>query len=1227
MAAVKWTSKQQDVINTRDHEILVSAAAGSGKTAVLVQRIIERVLDQNQPLSLDRIAVVTFTEAAAAEMKERILKALHEAAYQDPGNEHLQKQICYIHNAKIMTIHRFCLDIIRDYFDQLDLDPGFRVGETGELNLMIQDVMDEMLEEFYAEGENEFLEFIDNFAGSRSDKNIEELILNLYHYANSFPYPEDWFAKCLDNYDLEDGFEDKEWMQYLCDLLHAYLKDMENSMSYALQLCYSEDGPEKYATVIEPELELLKQCLAQQNYFQIGEMITSYHPERMPSVRKNQADEDKISTVKGNRDAFKKQIEKLTEQYFVQTKEEMFAQALHLQKNLQVLIHLCEKFSQKYQEAKREKGLIDFSDMEHMALSVLVKKDENGQICRTEAARELSLQYDEIMIDEYQDSNQVQETILRSISKDTDGQPNVFMVGDVKQSIYKFRLASPELFMDKYDRYPLLQDAGNEKKIKIVLDQNFRSRKEVLDAVNFLFYRIMKKNIGGILYDDSHALHLGASYDDVETQDQTAEIMLVETGKEDTTEDTAQDVSVTDTNSLANATAMEMEAYACGKRILELTDPEHGFLVKDKESGTMRVAQYRDIAILFRSHTVQGKLYERVFASMGIPAYCETDTGYFDKTEVITVLALLKVIENPLQDIDFVTVLKAPFFGVTDTELAMIAAKVRGKLWMYQKVCRYAKMDLESDHEKSLQQKLQKILGKIEDYRQRASYTPIPDFIQELLDDTGYYHYVLAMPAGVKRAGNLDLLIQKAIDYQNSSYYGLFRFVKYIEMIQKVEMDFGEMKLNNENENAVRLMSIHKSKGLEFPVVIVAGMNRQFNFQDTRQSVVMEQELGIGLDYKNPETREQSTPLIKNAIKEKITLDCVGEELRVLYVAMTRAKEKLILSGNVKSIDDYLKKVPAYGESGANFSQIAKTRCYMDWVIGAFQSKLNPPYHLTKVTIEDLMQYAVGAEVERNRQYEDLKNWKQTLHTDEQITEQIDAQMQSVYPYAKDLGLHAKYSVSEIKQKHMEEEQEENQMFAFPKKAPVPSFMEEENKTQNHTLSGAALGTLYHSVFEHLDFTALDQVLHSGKSVTDVLSSLAEMKYISMDALDQIDPKVFETFASTQLFTRMQKANDEDKLYRERQFVVGIPASEVDPGTESRELVLIQGIIDAYFVEDGQIVLVDYKTDQVKTPEELLERYTIQFDLYARALEQMTGMKVKERILYSTCLGQEVTVE
>ena len=928
---MKWTEKQQQVIDTRNRNLLVSAAAGSGKTAVLVERIIQMISGGEHPLDLDQLLVMTFTNAAAAEMRERIAAAIEKKLMEQPENRHLQVQAALVPHAQITTIDSFCLNLIRNHFNKLDIDPGFRIGDEGELLLLRTDVMEELLEGYYQKDDPEFEQFVETYATGRTDAGIEDYIMQVYRFAQSNPFPDQWIKKCREEIrETRDGsLEETSWMRFLMKDARQQLTELEEQLRSAYAVCLEADGPQVYQNVLMEECEMLRGLKESSDYRELNKRLVAASFGRLPASRSKDVDTAKKQQVTDCRDRVKKVVADLKGLYGAQTEEEAAADLLGTSPVVLKLLELTEEFDRRFQESKREKNIVDFNDLEHYALEILICSEQDVEegsapagetddgirngILYTETADQLSRQYAEILVDEYQDSNYVQEALIQSLSGERFGRPNVFMVGDVKQSIYKFRLARPELFMEKYASYTD-EDSSSQK---IELHQNFRSRKSVLDSVNHVFYRVMTKNLGNVEYSEDAALHPGAVFaecPDHETGGKT-ELLLADTGKAVTGEADEE---------LAEYTSREIEAKMIASRARELTDPVHGQWIWDKEKECYRPAEYGDMVILLRSISGWTESFINVLTQEGIPAYAETGSGYFDTVEVETILSMLAVIDNPMQDIPLAAVLRSPIGGVTDEELAWMMAEEKKSTrkgqdrGIYQAFRRKLEEieDIVGAENKQLLEKLKHFNQLLQNLRFASSYLPIHELLFLVYEKTGYYDYAASMPAGETRKANLDMLVEKASAYEKTSYKGLFQFIRYIHKLKKYEMDFGEAQESGKQENRVRIMSIHKSKGLEFPIVFLAGMGKRFNKQDVRGRLLIDMDLGIGTDHLDLEQRTQNSTLKKNVMKRKMDLDNLGEELRVLYVAMTRAKEKLIMTGTDRSLAKKLGKWKSLEQSG-----------------------------------------------------------------------------------------------------------------------------------------------------------------------------------------------------------------------------------------------------------------------------------------------------------------------
>lgn len=1225
--AMKWTEEQQKVITLRDRNILVSAAAGSGKTAVLVQRILSKIMDPLKPVDIDRLLIMTFTRAAAGEMRERIERALDTALAEDPDNEHLQRQMMLIHTAQITTIDGFCSYVIRNYFHLIGLDPGYRTADEGELKLLQEDVLKELFEDYYAEGDEKFTAFVECYASGKSDEGLKEHVLDLYNASMSNPWPEEWLDGCVENYHLdpEKGIAGTPWFHYLWEIVDSALKEAEELTESAMEICGETEGPELYLDALKNDLILIRQLRelsVKQDYDEMAQYLQNIKFARLSTKKMEGVSDQLKSLVKDIREDEKDILKDLGDRYFQCTLDELTELTLASAEPLEMLAQLTKDFAGRFSEKKREKNVLDFSDMEHFALEILLKK-EGDTYTPSQAARELSEKYDEVLLDEYQDSNLVQEILMQNVSGWVNERKNIFMVGDVKQSIYKFRLARPELFLEKYQSYTR-EDSQFQK---IELHQNFRSRPQVLESTNDVFFKIMTEKLGSVAYTEDAALHPGAGYEPLpesaseEERDFSTELLLINT-KDSILEELDDDS--------ADYTRQELEARMIGMRIRELTDPEKGCLVWDKEEGAYRRAEYRDIVILLRSVSGWAESFVETLGHMGIPAFAESRTGYFTTIEVETILNFLAVLDNPMQDIPLAAVLRAPFFGLTDRELAEITAEFKNNTekgqdrGLYGAVCAfldtYRKENrcLEAE-EAETARKLDFFTEVMEELRMQAVYLPIHELLYRIFDRTGYYDYVSAMPSGETRRANLDMLVEKAAAYESTSYRGVFHFIKYIEKLKKYNTDFGEASTAAEGGNTVRIMSIHKSKGLEFPIVFASAMGKQFNKQDTRGKILIDPQFGIGADYLDSETRLKAPTLKKNVLKRRMDLENLGEELRVLYVAMTRAKEKLILTASDKNLESKLEKWKESlfeTEGGLPFTLLSLASSYLDWILMAIAQGG------CRIRVRETMaKELLGQEISRQVQQKLTKDmllgmdtsqktlWEEALGlSDEAYRAQLEKLASCRYPWQDDLRLNTKLSVSDIKKEGEEESLEESAFLPT-----IPKFLSDEKDEGQ----GARRGTAYHRAMELLEF----HKIRTKQDIREQLDRFAEEGRMTADARALVRESVIWPFFQSNLGRRMADAQREGRLKKESQFVIGIPAREIGDW-DSDELVLIQGIMDAFFEENGELILVDYKTDYAEQEETLIERYKLQLDYYRRALMQMENKPVKETLIYSFRLGE-----
>ena len=1299
-----WTEEQKAVIAHREGNLLVSAAAGSGKTAVLVEHVLSLILEENA--SLSSLVLMTFTEAAAEEMKERIKKRLEEHL-QKGYDKRILREIALLPTANISTIHAFCKRLIEENYAGLSIDAHFRIGDTGEMSLLQSDILEELLEEEYEKKEESFLAFVDQFSMGKKDKGIEELILKLYMLASAMPFPKAYLQGLLE----EDAHSRREkWERDLYEDMKSRLENLSLLYEDALDLCREPNGPIEYEERI---LEERDQCLALANAENLEDLVRGLESLNFGRLKSTKSEGKEL--VKSLRERGKKTLKAWQENYRLLPEELEEEVEEKGQKRIMELVRLCLLFLERYQKEKEERAVLDFSDLEHFALKLLYQDGHYSAL-----ADELAKSYREILMDEYQDSNLVQEYIVRALSQERFGKPNVFQVGDVKQSIYRFRMARPELFLEKYhdESYP-----------KIFLRKNFRSDEGVLSAVNTLFFKIMKKDFGGIEYDFENSLFLGkvkkeeqvkehsgaeleqekkpeknvgenqgeedkaqsgeehkdkpegeAPITGKQRRDQT-ELLLLElektafTGEEGEEDSKEDDSKGEDGNSTSNSASgkslgkLELECKMIAAKVRELL--EKGYA-------------YKDMVILLRSpHSVSREMVD-IFGKEGIPAYAELKTGYYSAVEVETVLSFLAIIDNPRQDIPMAAVLRSPLFSFTDEELGEI---VLAKGSLYEKPYDKSKenaVNLSLLAEKALpsalEEKWQNFQNKLERYRRLSRSLRLHSLLTLIYEETDYYNYVRALPLGEKRQANLDQLLEDAKQFEKGSYSGLFHFIRYIEKVKKQEQDQGEATVFSEKDDLLRIMSIHHSKGLQFKVVFLSQLHKTFNKMDSKVKMLMDAELGLAADYLDLETRIKYPSLHKIAIKEKGERESLGEELRVLYVAMTRAEEKLILTGVCKNEEDLIKKFPV--QERLSLEDIRGASSYLAWILMAysrsfFEGTKTEEIALSFVSKEDLEENegkAMGESISLEKKlYEFLGKEREKTEAEKLMEEHFSY----VYPYEKSTHRSPKYSVSLLKMKAMEEHGETlgeqlGSEIGQEGKAVAPEWDEEKiekagkvdakiksteqglysTESASEKAEGFEQGAEdkdeananteeKQQAKEKLDSPLIQKMKAEGKNIgaaigdsyhhalafydyTKDISQLSE--FLSPEEYGLLNQEKLKKFLDSPLGQLFAKAYRENTLYREQHFMQEVEYEKLFPedGGDNVEKVILQGIIDAFIMEEDGIILVDYKTDRVKDGEELRNRYQKQIDLYSEALEQILGKKVRRRVLYSFSLGEEV---
>lgn len=1245
--AMRWTTEQEQVIKLRNRNILVSAAAGSGKTAVLVERIIQMVLDEEHPVDIDRFLVVTFTKAAAAEMRERVGRALEKKLEEKPESEHLQKQLTLLHNSKITTIDKFCLFILRNYFHVIDLDPSFRIGDENELKLMKQDVAEKVLEEAYQAAEPDFLDFVECYAAGKRDDAIIEVMLQLYHFAMSYHRPSEWLEKCREAYQVStvEELEQAFWVQDILSQGKNLFSELSSELETSKELAEATEGLEGYVVNLEEELAQLHRLLECASFSQLYEQAKTVHFNTMRRAKK-QAEQEAKEEAMALRSHAKDALNGFIKQFFTMSPEQIIEDLRFCKPQVGALIQLTKQFMEAFSEEKREKGIVDFSDMEHFALDILL--DSQGK--PTEIAEEFSEYFEEIMIDEYQDSNQVQELLLTSMKKKERN--NIFMVGDVKQSIYKFRLARPELFMEKLETYSL--EAGDNQ--KVILGKNFRSRPQVLAGVNHIFSQIMRKELGNVVYDREAALYPGAAFP--ETEEVAAfqtELLLTDISgseeKEESEEQRLERIFEQDEKKREKQqegkrlpTGRELEAHRIAQKILDITNPDTGLLISDKEQGGFRVAEYKDIVVLFRTMTGWSECFARVFEEMGIPNRSESAAGFFGAWEVQTLLSSLKVIDNPRQDIPLAGMLKAPFSGFTNEDLAYIRSSCpKGSFYDALLECerlgelrKEHTMLMEKDAllpyiDETLEEKIRAFLKRLIFLREQVMHTGVSKLLLLFLEETHFLEMVEAMPGGAKRRANIFMLLEKARAYEKTSYHGLFHFLRYMEQIQKYEVDFGEAEASGEESSLVRFMSIHKSKGLEFPIVIVAGMGKEFNLQDAQSKLVLHPDFGIGVERIDAKNRSRRQTLLKSYLKERMKKETLGEELRILYVAMTRAVEKLYLSAGIKNLENLWKKhqeIRGLKDGFLPVGRLGDARSYLDWIWAAlmrstamekfaeeqefsvrnncFILEFPAEFAIDLENEEEILAGEVEIQKKENQNYYQFLERNKCSVNEERINKMLDFS----YPWQKEAEIPSTLSVTELKERSLSEDSAETVEELYPEETVIPyipEFMKEEKQIQ-----GNVRGNAYHRIMECIDFGRIENL----GQIEVQLENLVRQKKMTREDAELISPGKILHFCQSPLGRRMAGAQTDGKLFREQQFVMGLSPAEA--GYEAgKEPILIQGIIDVYFEEEDGLVLLDYKTDRIKEGTELIQKYHTQLELYEKALVRATGKQVKERWIYS----------
>ena len=1300
----KWTKEQEQAIYEKNSNLLVAAAAGSGKTAVLVERIINKAINEN--IDIDKLLVVTFTNAAASEMRERVLDAIYKKLDEDPENTKLQRQITLLNMANICTIDSFCLDVVKNNFYELDnVSPNFRIADTTEIDLLKQEILDELFEEKYLNEDKDFTKLVNTYTSYRDDAPLKDLILSIYSFISSNPYPKKWIDEKVEMFNMKESlnqdFSKTEWGKILLNEVNEELVDDLSILKNSISGLENESDLEPFVQTIASDIKQLETLQSNldnwDKAFNIVQSITflTWPRKKVESEIKEE--------LKQTRNSVKAKFNKKIGQIFVSDSKQSNQDIYDMYDILKKLENLIVEFDNEFSRKKREKNIVDFTDIEHMALNILVKdvriKDniiKYEEIEKTEIAKKYEEKFEEIAIDEYQDSNLVQELILLSVSRGN----NMFMVGDVKQSIYRFRQAMPTLFLNKYANYETIKkseniininhenNAENElnsndtinkenkdnkeitlKDRKIQLFKNFRSRKNILDFTNLIFKDIMSINLGEVDYNEEEYLNYGSQdYEDLDQNFKTEiDIIDLKDKIQDITETKADNNNLLITeksNKIDNLNIenqnteneehlenIEIEAKLVAQKIQELVKSK--YQVFDKKKKIARDITYKDIAILLRSTKNKANIYEQELIKLDIPVFSDSNQEYLDSIEIQTIMSLLKIIDNPMQDIPLVTVLRSNIGKFTDNELVEI--RLADKQDNFYNCMQKAKLSVNDN----LKTKIENFLNKIDEWRKEQEYLSLDELIWKIYSDTGYYDYVGLMPNGELRQANLKVLFERAKKYETASFKGLYNFIRFIERLQLSSGDMGSAKIIGENDNVVRIMSIHKSKGLEFPVVFLVNTNKKFNEEDIRKNpVLLHQNLGIGARYINYNAQIQYDTLSREAVKEIIETESISEEMRVLYVALTRAREKLFITGTSndleKELEDIEKQKEIYSKLNGKINPILvkKYKSYLDWILLVRSYEKENSKDVIELNTIDKKEILNNVKDNENQEENTMQKVVETLEKqDKQINsnlEKIKEQIEYEYPNKLATTIPTKSSVTKIKQikneqvmqinieqaeiskKNNQEKNEKSEQQETKISFEKPKFLQDEKEQK---ISASKKGTLIHLCLQHLK----PKEEYNIDKIQNLINNLVLKQIITQKEADAIDASKILQFTKSKIWDLLKNAK---KYYQEKPFYINVPASEIyskeaeKKGIENtdksiEENILVQGIIDLYFVtQDNKLILVDYKTDYVPQgkEKELIEKYQSQLLLYKQALENSLHKKVDITYIYSVFLDKEIEI-
>lgn len=1212
MTNMAWTNEQQAAIDSRGQTLLLSAAAGSGKTAVLVERIIRRLLDKEYPIDITELLVVTFTKAAAAEMRDRIGTALMKAL-SETKDPRVERQLALLPSAQISTLHAFCQHVIRKYFYTIDLDPAFSIAGEEELNLLRRQVLEDVFLSYYEDDEKASILYplADMFGSDRGDDILMDTVSRMYTYARSLAWPEHWLKEAARAYDVAPDavIDDMVWAGPIKDAVRRILEEDAHLYDGVLYHLRQREAFAPACDTFVAEQAALRQAAQARSWNDLSRFVRAIDFPRLKSLRKLSDDDKAVwERCKKVRDDVKKDVIKtLQAVYFSATPEEWLDGMRAMKPIMDGLVTLTLDFAKAYGAAKKEKGWIDFSDLEHFCLQILLAPDASPEHpVPSAAAEELRSQYEEVFIDEYQDTNGVQELITRLVS----GEDNRFMVGDIKQSIYRFRLADPTLFLEKYQSF-----SRDEKAVQRCIDlgRNFRSVPVVLDAVNAVFSRAMTAEAAGMDYGEREKLYAGRQApDDERWIGGPVEVDIVPTPSDEEDDD--------------GSTAFEKECRFIAGRIGELLASGRMAARKD---GTLEPLSYRHIVVLLRSMAGKADVLIQALQEGGIPSYAEQSGGYFAAVEVQVMLALLRCIDNPEQDLAMAAVLRSPLVGLDETALAGVRLAGDGTLW--QNLPAFVASLPDGVDEK---EDLQQFMAAFDSWRTYSRRHGVAELLQRLYDDTAYVDFVGAMPGGDVRQANLKALYDRARQYEEAGFRGLFRYLQLMDKMKEDGLDLAPAKVVSEKEDVVRIMSIHKSKGLEFPVVFVADMGKAFNRRDTQDQILFHNRLGIGLKQYDPEWRISYPTLIWSGIAAQLRWEGTAEEERILYVAMTRARDQLILTGHSSHIDRDWQRWTSHLNP-------AQAKSYFDWVMPAalapFGAKADADYARPGAAWQDAVwQVRIAKAVPAGTVEEGAYDGEPRLEalrrgdlTGTPVPSWLDEQLSWQYAYPQAVRTAAKFSVSEVKRRYQElhsDELQDEAALSVPAAAVIPPAPGEDDAFaalppwlagEEAAVSGAQRGTALHKALQYIT-PAADQTTATLRREID---AFVRQGLLSREEAKLVYVPVLAAFCQSDIGRRMAESPE---LHREYPFTVLLAGGDPLPETETGEQILIQGVIDCLFREDDAWILVDYKSDRLETADAFRRRYAVQLALYKRAVEQITHRPVEETYIYSLHLQQEI---